>query len=198
MKSISKEIETKIEIKKSIFISRIYPITSKQKSIEIIKNISEKYKDATHHCTAFIIKGIESSDDDGEPNGTAGKPMLNVLKQNNLENILAIVTRYFGGIKLGSGGLVRAYSKSVQQAIAISNIIELNPHQIYEISFNYSNLKFIENEIRKNNFRILNKEFQEDIQYKIALNNKNIETLKDFKNKLKDSSTIKFIEEKHL
>jgi uncharacterized YigZ family protein len=198
MKSINKKVENKLEIKKSVFISRLYPISSKKDAIEIIKNISTKYKDATHNCTAFIVEGIESSDDDGEPGGTAGKPMLNVLKQNNLENILIIVTRYFGGIKLGSGGLVRAYSKSVQQAITVSNIIQLNPHQIYEISFDYSDLKFIENEIRKNDFRILNKKFNEDIQFKIAINNKNLKNLKSFKNKLKNSSKIRFIEEKYL
>ncbi|MDR3292381.1 MAG: YigZ family protein [Methanobrevibacter sp.] len=197
MKTIAENIENRIEIKKSIFICSLFSVKNMMELKEIIRNISTKHSDASHNCTAFIVNEDEGFDDDGEPIGTAGKPMLNVLKQNKLNNILVIVTRYFGGIKLGAGGLIRAYSKSVQEAIAISNIINLYPHQIYELSFDYSILKIITNEIRKNNFKILKKGYDDNVHFQIAVNEDN-QNLKGLKSKLSDSLRIKFVKEEYL
>ena len=108
MKTIAKPFQTSIDIKKSQFICRLFPAQNEKEAKEIINKISEEYKDATHNCTAYVVSDGEGFDDDGEPGGTAGRPMLNVLKKNEMENIVAIVTRYFEGIKLGAGGLVTA------------------------------------------------------------------------------------------
>ncbi|WP_225370375.1 YigZ family protein [Methanobrevibacter arboriphilus] len=169
MRTIDKNYKITLEIKRSQFICRIFPAKDSKEAKEIINCISEKYKDATHNCSAYIVTDDEGYDDDGEPGGTAGKPMLNILKKNELTNIVAIVTRYFGGVKLGAGGLVRAYGKSVLEAIKSSKIIEMEKYNIYEILFEYSNIKSIENEIRSSNINILNKEFKEKVNFKIAL-----------------------------
>ncbi|MDR1721987.1 MAG: YigZ family protein [Methanobrevibacter sp.] len=169
MKTISKKETNEIKIKKSRFICHLFPVRDISEVKEKILAISTEYKDATHNCTAYIVNGMEGSNDDGEPGGTAGKPMLNVLRKNDLENILAIVTRYFGGIKLGSGGLVRAYSKSVQDTIAVSEMVDLKIYSVYEISFDYNNLKSAESIIRNNGFNVVEKKYDEKITYKIAI-----------------------------
>ena len=116
MKSIEKITEHTLVIKKSEFICTLIPLNDEEKINETIDYYKEKYKDATHNCVAYLVGTKERANDDGEPSGTAGLPMLNVLKKQELSNIIAIVTRYFGGIKLGAGGLTRAYSQAVADA----------------------------------------------------------------------------------
>ena len=113
MYSIKETTKNTIEIKKSKFITILYRINNVEEVNTILYKVSSKYSDATHVCYAYILNNIEKCSDNGEPSGTAGLPILNVLKKKNLTNILAIVIRYFGGIKLGAGGLVRAYSNSI-------------------------------------------------------------------------------------
>ena len=111
-KTIEKNISAELVEKKSKFIANIFYIESKEEAEEIIKNTNKKYHDARHNCYAYRVFNneeiIEKSSDDGEPSGTAGAPMLTIISKNNLINILVIVTRYFGGILLGTGGLVKA------------------------------------------------------------------------------------------
>ena len=196
MKTIAKLYQVEIEIKKSQFICRVFPAKNSAEAKEIIKDISNKYNDASHNCSAYITNDGEGYDDDGEPSGTAGRPMLNVLKKNDLNNIVAIVTRYFGGIKLGAGGLLRAYSKSVIEAIVTSDIVEMGEYKIYNISFEYSDIKTIENELRNYNITILNKDFKEKIEYKIAIKKDNND--KAFKEKIQSNGHIKFLKSKYL
>lgn len=196
IKTIEKPVKSEIKIKKSQFICRLYPVKTEKESKKVIEEISAQYKDATHNCSAYIVNDKEGYDDDGEPNGTAGKPILNALKKNDLQNIVAIVTRYFGGIKLGAGGLVRSYNKSVMEAINSSEIIEMKYYDIYEIIFNYDDIKLVENEIRKYHYNIIKKEFDETIKYQIA-SNKKIEIDK-IKNKLNSKIKIYFLENKAL
>ena len=117
MKSIKEITEHTLVIKKSEFICTLIPLNDENKINETIGFYKEKYKDATHNCIAYLVGTKERANDDGEPSGTAGLPMLNVLKKQELSNIIAIVTRYFGGIKLGAGGLTRAYSQAVAEAL---------------------------------------------------------------------------------
>lgn len=196
MKTIDKNYKITLEIKRSQFICRIFPAKDSKEAKEIINCISEKYKDATHNCSAYIVTDDEGYDDDGEPGGTAGKPMLNILKKNELTNIVAIVTRYFGGVKLGAGGLVRAYGKSVLEAIKSSKIIEMEKYDIYEILFEYSNIKSIENEIRSSNINILNKEFKEKVKFRIAL--KTNDNIKHFQEKIKQIGKINYLKTEYL
>ncbi len=121
---INKNVENELVIKKSKFITKLYYLDDIDKVEEIINNLKKEYKKATHITYAYIINGKEKAFDDGEPNNTAGRPILNVLKKKNVTNILAIVIRYFGGIKLGAGGLVRAYTKSVSMAFKLIDIKE--------------------------------------------------------------------------
>lgn len=120
MYKIKERIENTIIIKKSKFICQIFRVDSIEEINEILANTRKKYYDATHNCYAYILgdnQDIQKASDDGEPQKTAGGPMLDVLKKNNLTNVLAIVTRYFGGTLLGAGGLIRAYSTSVSEAL---------------------------------------------------------------------------------
>ena len=124
MKSIKEITEHTLVIKKSEFICTLIPLNDENKINETIGFYKEKYKDATHNCIAYLVGTKERANDDGEPSGTAGLPMLNVLKKQELSNIIAIVTRYFGGTLLGTGGLIRAYTKSTQEGIKESMVIE--------------------------------------------------------------------------
>ena len=117
----AKSVVVETEAKKSRFITYIAPAANRAEALEFIKSIRQKYPDARYHCTAFIAGPPEGNtaiafDDDGEPSGTAGRPMLNVLMHKKMGEVVAVVVRYFGGIKLGAGGLVRAYGSAVQTA----------------------------------------------------------------------------------
>jgi uncharacterized YigZ family protein len=119
--------ENKIVIQKSIFITRIFRVDSISMVEEKLAEIRMKHYDAKHNCYAYILgdnQEIQKASDDGEPQKTAGAPMLDVLKKNNMTNILAIVTRYFGGILLGAGGLVRAYSSSVSECLKLATLYD--------------------------------------------------------------------------
>ncbi len=161
MQTIKENVTNEIIINKSKFITEIQKINNIEEINEKLKQIKQKYKDATHYCYGYIINGKEKCSDDGEPTGTAGIPILNVLKQNNLTNILCVVIRYFGGIKLGAGGLIRAYNTSISKALNKAQITNLtNGYQI-TIEFNYNNLKQI-------NYLLKNLDIQKDFQTNIT------------------------------
>lgn len=185
MNTIKKEITNEIIINKSKFITILTNISSKEEIITKINNIKKEYKDATHYCYAYIIDNQEKCSDDKEPSGTAGLPILNVLKQNNLTNILCVVIRYFGGIKLGAGGLIRAYSSSVSEALNKTQITPLTKGYNIIIEFPYENLKQI-NYLLKD-YKIY-KDFGNKITYSF-----NIEEKKyiNIENQLKKLSNIK-------
>ena len=168
MKTIKKAVQCEINVKKSQFICALFPTKTKKESKEIIQKLNEQYSDATHNCTAYITSDGEGFDDDGEPGGTAGKPMINVLRKNELHNITAVVTRYFGGIKLGAGGLVRAYSKSVMEAVGEAEIVEIEEYDVYQITFEYSNIKTADAEVRNNQLTTINKYYTDKVSYEIV------------------------------
>ena len=167
MYSIKENIENTIEIKKSKFITKLYKVNNINEVNEILKEIKEKYSDATHICYAYILENTEKCSDDGEPSGTAGIPILNILKKKNLVNVLAIVIRYFGGIKLGAGGLVRAYSGSVNDTLKLTDIIKLTEGYLVELEFNYDQVKLVDYIL--NDKKIINKEYNDNIIYKFYL-----------------------------
>ena len=125
MFTIVKDFRQEIVIEKSRFICTLKKVQSEAEAQEFIKTIKKEFWDATHNCSAYIVDDIaQRSNDDGEPSGTAGLPMLEVLRKNKLTNTAAVVTRYFGGIKLGAGGLVRAYTNSVAEAVKATGIAQ--------------------------------------------------------------------------
>lgn len=154
--------ENVIIIKNSRFICLLYHLDDINEVNNYLENAKNKYKDATHYCYAYIINNISKCSDDGEPSGTAGMPMLQVLKKNNLNNVLCIVIRYFGKILLGANGLVRAYSRSVSECLE-NHIVTLKKGYNITITFNYDNLKIIDYILK--DIIIINKDFKDNITY---------------------------------
>ena len=129
--------------KKSRFIGEAFPVETEEEAAEIIGNIKKQYWDARHHCWAYVIGGAQVQErfsDDGEPGGTAGKPILEVIRGHELKNVLMVVTRYFGGTLLGTGGLVRAYTQSAQAGIEASTLITKTEGYLVKIETDYSGL----------------------------------------------------------
>ena len=151
-------------IKNSKFIALMYHVDSIDDINKYLINVKNEYKNATHYCYAYILDGVNKCSDDGEPSGTAGVPMLDVLIKNNLDHVLCIVVRYFGKILLGAGGLVRAYSRSVSECL-VDNIVELKKGYNAKIYFDYGDLKKIDYLL--NGVIINNKEFDEKVVYNI-------------------------------
>ena len=174
--------ENIIIINKSKFITNIFYINNLNDINIYLNKIKEKYKDATHHCYAYIINNTKRFNDDGEPNGTAGMPILDCLEKNKLNHTLCIVTRYFGGIKLGAGGLVRAYSNSISNALKNSKFFKLKGGYKIKITFEYNNSKQIDNLVK--DYEITKKEYGKVITYELLITN-------DFLNKL-NKSNIKY------
>ena len=171
--TILKDEEAEIVEKKSKFIANIFQVKSVEEAEERIKLIKKKYHDARHNCVAYRVfendKVFEKSSDDGEPSGTAGGPMLNILQKNNLCNVVVIVTRYFGGILLGTGGLVRAYSDAAQKAIEKGIKVYKVKGVEFEIKLDYSNLEIFKHYCKNNDIKITNIEYGEDIKLIIEM-----------------------------
>lgn len=168
MYSIKNSIENKIEIKKSKFITNLFKVNNVTEVNSILETLNKQYKDATHICYAYVLENSEKCSDDGEPSGTAGIPILNILKKNELSNVLAVVIRYFGGIKLGAGGLVRAYSNCVTETLKLTTKVELVYGYLIEIEFNYDQTKIIDYILNDKN--IIEKIYDNNIIYKFYLN----------------------------
>ena len=166
---IKEEISNTIVIEKSKFICYLKPVFSEDEYKEYLKEIKKKHYDATHVCTGLILKNIKRSNDDGEPSGTAGMPILNVLEKNKLENTCALVVRYFGGIKLGAGGLIRAYSNATVEALNKAIIVEDVSYPKYQIKVSYEIANKLDNFLNKNTI-YLNKEYGEQVVINYCLN----------------------------
>lgn len=173
MYSIKENTKNTIVIKKSKFITELYKINNINEVNSILNELNDKYKDSTHICYAYIVSSKEKCSDDGEPSGTAGIPILNILKKNNLTNVLAVVIRYFGGIKLGAGGLVRAYSNSVNDTLKLTDIIKLAEGYLVELEFSYDQVKLIDYIL--NDKKIVNKQYNDNIIYNFYLNKEELD-----------------------
>ena len=153
--------------KKSKFIANLYYVENKEQAENKIKELKKKYFDARHNCVAYrVIENeniIEKSSDDGEPSGTAGAPMLNILQKNNLCNVLIVVTRYFGGILLGTGGLVRCYSEATIRAIENADKIEICQGVEFKVRLEYSELENFKYYCKKNNINIVDTQYFDDV-----------------------------------
>lgn len=170
MKTIQNTTSNEIVINKSIFITHLFRVNTIDEVNQTLQSIRKKYYDATHNCYAYILgtnAEIQKASDDGEPQKTAGMPMLDVLKKREMTNILAITTRYFGGILLGAGGLIRAYSSSVSEALNKTSIYEYLDYKTIEIIVSYS----IYNSILSflNEYQIFNVEYLDNVKIKIGI-----------------------------
>ena len=186
--TIKQEVSAEISEKKSKFIANIIPVESKEEAESVIQKIKKMYHDARHNCSAYrVIEEnlvIEKSSDDGEPSGTAGAPMLSILQKNNLCNVVIIVTRYFGGILLGTGGLVRAYSEVTAKAIDNVDVIEKVKGVQMEITIDYSEYEKFKYYCQKHKINIENVAYKENIVCDITLEeSKKEKLLADFETK---------------
>lgn len=169
MKTILENFFFQIEIEKSKFLGYAIPIQNEEDAKNEINKIRKEHPKATHHCYAYVLKDKQKSNDDGEPAGTAGIPILEIIKQFDLENVLIVVVRYFGGIKLGAGGLVRAYARSAKEVLLVSKIHEIKTLPTYDLIFDYNYISSMENFIAKNQLKILNKEYELKVTYTLLL-----------------------------
>ncbi len=144
-------------IQKSRFIAYVNRVESEEEAIQFIQTIKKKHWDATHNCSAYMIGEndlIQKANDDGEPSGTAGVPILEVIKKKGLKDTAVVVTRYFGGIKLGAGGLIRAYGGAASEGINATGVVERRLMRIMKSTFDYTLLGKIENELRNSHYSI--------------------------------------------
>lgn len=168
MYRLKEDHEAELEIKKSRFITYLHKSFTEQDAKEFIHGIRKRHPNATHHCYAFILgeqDEIQRSNDDGEPSGTAGVPMLECLSNNHMQDIVAVTVRYFGGIKLGAGGLIRAYSKSVSHALQTAIITQKQSMKKCQLDFSYDLVGKIDYFFRSQNMEILDKNYGEMVQY---------------------------------
>lgn len=174
MQTIKENFVDKYEIKQSKFITLLYKINSIDDINMYLQEVKNNYKDATHYCYAYKFNGSQKFSDDGEPGGTAGLPIVEVLNKKNINNVLCIVVRYFGGIKLGAGGLVRAYTRAVCNAIDKCQIIILDKGYLIRINLNYDEQKKYDYLFKD---KIIKKEFNNQITYYIKISKDELEKI---------------------
>jgi len=171
MNSIQKEVISELVINKSTFINYLAPVHVLRDAQEYLQQIKEIHPDANHHCFAYILgdnQDIQKYSDDGEPSKTAGLPMLEVLKKNQLTDIISISVRYFGGVKLGAGGLVRAYTKSTSTAVEQSILsVKVSYHQV-KISISFDLIGVCEQYIR-DRYQLDHTEYDHEVHYTVTL-----------------------------
>lgn len=168
--TINDNFENSIEIKKSNFITHLFSVTSVDEVNVYLEEIRKEHYKANHNCYAYIIgknMEIKKSSDDGEPSMTAGRPILNAMEKNDLTNALIVVTRYFGGIKLGASGLIRAYSSSAGEVIKCAELVKKVYTTKVKISYDYSLHGKIETFLRSLGYKLDNAEFTDKVEYKV-------------------------------
>ena len=170
MNTIKGEIVNTIEITKSSFITYLKNVENVEDAKKYVQYVKELHPNATHHVVAMTIGKTGEygqANDDGEPSGTAGLPVLDVFRKNDITNFVCIVVRYFGGIKLGAGGLVRAYSRSASEALKLLEIVPIIEYGHLELHFDYSFMNLIEN--RLSNYEIISKTFTNEVAFIIKV-----------------------------
>lgn len=202
-KTIQKQAESIIVEKKSKFIANVYEVQNVDEAEDIIEKIKRKYHDARHNTYAYrILKGnvvLEKQSDDGEPSGTAGAPILNILSKKGITNVLVIVTRYFGGILLGTGGLVKAYSDATQKALEEAREIEKEKGYLAEAIIEYEKQKDFEYFCEKNNINIVLKKYEEKVKNLIEISQeKYVEIFQENEKKNFHKFTVVLKKEKYI
>ncbi|WP_366247616.1 YigZ family protein [Terribacillus aidingensis] len=170
--TVKSEGSHEIVIQKSRFIGHVKRVETEEEAVNFVQKIKKEHKDATHNCSAYMIGEhdlIQKASDDGEPSGTAGVPILEVLKKKGLKDTAVVVTRYFGGIKLGAGGLIRAYSGSAAQSIDEIGVVKRQLMQLAEIHIDYTLLGKVENELRQSAYTLRTIDYADRVVLHVAL-----------------------------
>lgn len=161
-RTVATRAEAEVIVKKSRFIGQAAPVTEEEEAAAFVAEIKKKHYEATHNCHAWIIDPLnQRSNDDGEPSGTAGRPMLEVLRKEKLEQVVVVVTRYFGGILLGANGLVRAYGQACKEALVAAGMGRMVPHQRLTVAMDYTLYGKLENQVRERQITVLDTAFTE-------------------------------------
>ncbi|PLR67965.1 YigZ family protein [Bacillus sp. UMB0893] len=179
--------EHELSIQKSRFICYINRATTEEEAQAFIQQIKKKHWDATHNCSAYLIGEqdlIQKANDDGEPSGTAGVPILEVLKKRKLKDTVAVVTRYFGGIKLGAGGLIRAYGSSTSEALNAIGIVERKLTRVMHTKIDYTWLGKVENELRNSNFQLKEIHYLDSVEVETYVDEEQKEQFTDWMTEL--------------
>ncbi|MEB6231237.1 YigZ family protein [Mammaliicoccus sciuri] len=179
--------ETEIVINKSRFIASIHPAETEEEAKAFIQQKKKEHHDATHNCSSYVIGPtmlIQKANDDGEPSGTAGVPMLEVLKKQQLHNVVVVVTRYFGGIKLGAGGLIRAYGSAVSQVIKEVGRIVLLDAIPFEVTLDYDQTGRFEHELQQTDYQLVDTAYTDKVTYTIHVIASEEEPFIDFLNEV--------------
>lgn len=187
MLSIKSNVVNEIIIKKSRFITFLFRVDNEADIKKYLDDLSNKYKDSTHICYAYILDNVKRFNDDGEPGGTAGMPILNVLENKDLNHILCCIVRYFGGIKLGANGLVRAYSNGCSNALDCSELVSLLPGKICSIKFKYDDTKIVDSILR--DCFIFDKKYEDDVTYVFKIGTDSLSSI------ISNSFDLKIIED---
>ncbi|WP_409367996.1 YigZ family protein [Lysinibacillus sp. 38-6] len=164
--------ESEIIISKSRFLTYIERAETEEDAMKFIERIKKMHHNATHNCSAYIIgehDHIQKANDDGEPSGTAGVPMLEVLKKQGLKDTVVVVTRYFGGIKLGGGGLIRAYGKATTEGLLAAQVVERKLHHLMKIAIDYTWLGKVENELRNSAYSLEEIRYLEGVEIVVSV-----------------------------
>lgn len=180
-RTIENKLYYEFEVEKSIFITNCCHVKNEEMAKDFIDEIKEKYKDANHNCSAYIINSkpiIKRYSDDGEPQASAGLPMLSVLEKENLKNIVVVVSRYFGGKKLGKAGLIRTYGKAVSDCLK-EKMIFSRPFYKISLTLDYNNIGLIENYINEKNIKIIEKSYTDKVEIYIYVYNKKLGSVKN-------------------
>src|SRR5699024_8119192 len=189
-------------IQKSRFIGYIKRVETEEAAQDFIKEIKKKHHDATHNCSAYLIgqnDEVQKANDDGEPSGTAGLPMLEVLKKQQLKDTVVVVTRYFGGVKLGAGGLIRAYGTTTSKAIKKTGVVKRKLMQGYSITIEYSLLGTLETELRQSEHSIDNINYLQNVELIVYVDvNKTESFLNWLTNLSSDQAIIKEYNQKYV
>ncbi len=183
------------EVNKSKFLAHVKHIESEEAARDFVQMIRKKYFDATHNCSAWILgeRGDkQKSNDDGEPGGTAGNPILETIKKNDLTNCAIVVTRYFGGIKLGAGGLIRAYSHTAALGIANSKLVRMTAFKKLSLTLEYNFLAAVENYLRNKKISVANTDYADVVTLELLLLPEQVET---FLVELNDLTAANFLYE---
>lgn len=187
MLSIKSNVVNEIIIKKSRFITFLFRVDNEADIKKYLDDLSNNYKDSTHICYAYILDNVKRFNDDGEPGGTAGMPILNVLENKDLNHILCCIVRYFGGIKLGANGLVRAYSNGCSDALDCSELVSLLPGKICSIKFKYDDTKIVDSILR--DCFIIDKKYEDDVTYVFKIGTDSLSSI------ISNSFDLKIIED---
>ncbi len=189
-------------ISKSRFIAHCTRVETEEEALSFIQHIKKEHSSATHNCSAYLIgehDQIQKANDDGEPSGTAGVPMLDVLKKQGLKDCVVVVTRYYGGIKLGAGGLVRAYGKATSQGLEAAQIVERKLHKRMKVSVDYTLLGKLENEIRQSDYILDEIVYAEGVDFFVFVHRFQEDTFREWMTNLTSAQcTISVIEERFL